>query len=158
MWVCVSMSVCCMSVWVCVWVCVRVSMWMCMCECVWVCNWRAWLRNFGKFQQTPPLLEENPLWRIRLINIPQTWGWAGEGKGNHQPPAGAGDLECYTHILQDGPTLATYRQGKSLSPHSLQFRKSHCSANHIVPNGCCSENCVKAFRTSCVGSPSLLWV
>lgn len=34
--------------------------------------WRGQPRNFGKFYQTPPLLEENPYRRERLINIPQT--------------------------------------------------------------------------------------
>jgi hypothetical protein len=53
----------------------------------------------------------------RLINIPETTG--------HESICG------WEHIPQDRP----------LPPHSLktnQFKKSQCSANHIVPNGCSS--------------------
>ena len=60
-----------------------------------------------------------PSGRERLVNIPQT---ARVCVGER--PAGG------------------YRQGKSLKTN--QFKKSHCSANHIVPNGCCPENCIKS--------------
>jgi hypothetical protein len=31
--------------------------------------------------------------------------------------------------------------------HTWFTVSSHCSANHIVPNGCCFENCIKAHQT-----------
>ena len=73
-----------------------------------------------------------PSGRERLINIPQITGQ---------------ELTCrWGHIPKDRP-LSTFRQRKSLPPHSLktnQFKKSHPSANHFVPNGCCPENCTKS--------------
>jgi hypothetical protein len=73
-----------------------------------------------------------PSGRERLINIPQITGQ---------------ELTCrWGHIPKDRP-LSTFRQRKSSPPHSLktnQFKKSHSSANHFVPNGCCSEDCTKS--------------
>ena len=70
--------------------------------------------------------------RERLISISQTTGQ---------------EWTCgWGHIPQDWPLL-TFRQGKSLPPHSLktnQFKKSHCSASHIVPNGCCPGSFIKS--------------
>lgn len=114
-------------------------------------------RNFGNFHRTPPLLEEKghraqhigtpPLWKAEDNCIPQT---TGVGRDWPLATCGWGGPEQSRHIPWP---LATYRQWKSLPPHSLKKvpLKSHCSANHIVPNGCCSENWIKTCWTGCAG-------
>jgi hypothetical protein len=72
-----------------------------------------------------------PPLRERLISIPQTTVGGGD------QPAGEDTFHRTDHCPPSD-------KGSSCHLKTNQFKKSHCSANHIVPNGCCPENCINS--------------
>ena len=97
--------------------------------------WRGQPRNFGKFYQTPPLLEERDHGAGRHPSPPEGRGWLHlqkDHRGHLQIREAPEHID--TSLRADEP-LVTCRQGKPLLPHSL--RTNQFKSHTVLPTTLC---------------------